>query len=255
MRAPLRLLALTLMLAASGAAHAQRAASPATPGAATGAYAGPTRPAEDVARDAARKPAEMVTFAGIAPGMKVADMIPGGGYFTRVFSVAIGPSGKVYALVPSIVVKSHPSALTGMQALAASPGYGNVVVIETGAGARPPEPLDVVWTAQNYHDLHNIPQPGAVAAFNKGVFAMLKPGGEYVVLDHAAQAGSGARDTGTLHRIDPATVRAEVVAAGFIYDGQSIAVRNTADDHTAKVFDPAVRGHTDQFIYKFRKPA
>ena len=146
MRSSLGILALSLAVTVASAAMAQP--SPSTPGAATGAgMAGPVRPAEDTARDAARKPADMVAFAGIGPGSKVADMIPGTGYFTRVFSAAVGPQGRVYALVPSVVVKSHPTALSGMQALAASPGYGNVTVIETGAGAGPPERVDVVWTA------------------------------------------------------------------------------------------------------------
>ncbi len=214
----------------------------------------PTRPAEDITRDAVRKPAAMIAFAGIRPGSKVADLIPGGGYFTRVFAGAVGPSGTVYALVPATYVALHPEGLSAMQAIAAAPGYGNVKVLAWSAQASPPELLDVVWTAQNYHDLHNAPQ-GTVERVNKAMFAQLKPGGVYIVLDHAAAAGSGVRDTGTLHRIDPAIVKAEVTAAGFVFDGESGAVANSADPHTATVFDPSIRGHTDQFVYRFRKPA
>ncbi len=213
----------------------------------------PSRPAEDVARDALRKPAEMVTFAHIRAGAKVADMIPGTGYFTRVFAGAVGSTGTVYALVPATLIARYPKALTTMQTLAAEPGYGNVKVLAWSGAQFPPERLDVVWTAQNYHDLHN-GAPGTVEGVNKAVFAQLKPGGIYVVLDHAAMAGSGARDTSTLHRIDPAVVKAEVTAAGFVFDGEDKTLANPADPHTANVFDPSIRGHTDQFIYRFRKP-
>ena len=89
---------------------------------------------------------------------------------------------------------------------------------------------------------------------NKAIYDALKPGGIYLVLDHAAAAGSGLRDTETLHRIDPAAVKKEVLAAGFVLDGESDVLHNPQDDHTAKVFDPAIRGKTDKFIFRFRKP-
>src|SRR3546814_6060897 len=111
------------------------------------------------------------------------------------------------------------------------------------------------WTVQNYHDIANDGGADALRAFDKRVFAALKPGGIYVVIDHAAEAGSGLRDTDTLHRIDPAIVKQQVVAAGFEFVGESPVLANAQDDHTLKVFDPKVRGTTDQFIYKFRKPA
>ena len=125
--------------------------------------AAPARPPEDVARDAARKPAQMVAFAGIKPGDKVGDLIPGGGYFTRVFAGAVGPSGKVYALIPARSEELHPEWSAAVRQIAASPGYDNVQVEVFAAGHALPEPLDVVWTAQNYHDVHNIPDPAAVA--------------------------------------------------------------------------------------------
>jgi predicted methyltransferase len=114
-------------------------------------------------------------------------------------------------------------------------------------------PVDLVWTSQNYHDLHNFPGLD-VGVFNKMVFDDLKPGGIYLVLDHRAEAGSGARDTKTLHRIDPETVKKEVLAAGFVFVGGSDLLNQPGDNHSLKVFDPAVRGKTDQFILKFRKP-
>jgi predicted methyltransferase len=117
-----------------------------------------------------------------------------------------------------------------------------------------PAPVDLVWTSQNYHDLHNFPGID-VGMFNKMVFDDLKPGGIYLILDHSAESGSGGRDTKTLHRIDPETVKAEVLAAGFVLVGSSDLLRQPADNRSLKVFDPAVRGQTDQFILKFRKPA
>ena len=116
-----------------------------------------------------------------------------------------------------------------------------------------PGGLDMVWTSENYHDLHNIPDVD-VGAVDKTIFNALKPGGVFIVLDHTAEKGSGFRDTSTLHRIDPEAVKKEVVAAGFKFEGQSEILRNPNDPHTAPVFDPTIRGKTDQFILKFRKP-
>jgi predicted methyltransferase len=141
------------------------------------------------------------------------------------------------------------------RALAADPNYGNVSVLEISfTQLTTPEPVDLYFTAQNYHDLHNFPGLD-IAAFNKAVFDSLKPGGLYVVLDHSAEAGSGVRDTATLHRIDPDAVKKEVSAAGFVFVASSSVLANAADPRTANVRDPSVRGKTDQFILKFRKPA
>ncbi len=116
-----------------------------------------------------------------------------------------------------------------------------------------PAGADLVWTSQNYHDFHNIADVD-VATINRAIFAALKSGGTYFVLDHAAEAGSGSRDTNTLHRIDEKTVKQEVTAAGFKLVAESKILRNQSDPHTAKVFDPEVRGHTDQFMLRFKKP-
>jgi predicted methyltransferase len=220
------------------------------------AASAPPRPAEDMARDAARKPAAMMAFAKVKPGQVVVDMMPGGGYFTRVFSNAVGSKGKVIALVPDALAARKPEAATGMQALAAEPGLSNVsVAVQPLTNLGAPSSVDLVWTAQNYHDLHNPTLPAQTLTFvNKAVFAALKPGGLYIVLDHVAASGSGLRDVNTLHRIDPTVVKAEVLAAGFTFGGESKVLANPADDHSKGVFDPSVRGHTDQFIYRFRKP-
>lgn len=218
------------------------------------AIADPARPADDVSRDATRKPAEMLIFAKIKPGAKVMDLVPGGGYFTRLFAKAVGTQGWVYAYDPTELeyfYKGKPPAI-----LAAAKSYSNVSVIRAPVNSlTAPEPLDVVWTAQNYHDLKDdFFKPADTAIVNKAVFNALKPGGLYIVLDHTAEKGSGIRDTDTLHRIDEAVVKKEVLAAGFEFVGESNVLRNPADPKTAKVFDKTIRGHTDQFVYKFRKP-
>jgi predicted methyltransferase len=241
-------LAASTVIAGFSMASAHAAPAPAT---AAAAISDPGRPADDVKRDADRKPADMLAFAGVKPGSKVADLIPGGGYFTRIFAKAVGPNGHVYAYVPSAVADKHS---LGDNARALATAYPNVTASISPLDAPVfPEKLDIVWTAQNYHDFHNF---GAEAAglFNKLAFAALKPGGVYVIVDHADVAGSGAKDTNTLHRIDPATVKAEVTAAGFKYVGETKVLANPADPHTAIVFDPSIRGHTDQFVFKFKKP-
>lgn len=214
----------------------------------------PHRPSEDTARDAARHPDAMLSFAQIKPGDTVVDMIPGHGYFTRLFAVAVKPSGHVIAIVPAQVAEHDPEAPKVLNAIAADPAYGDVSVVPALSDPSVKQ-VDVLWTAQNYHDLHNIMGPGAILAVNKAIFAALKPGGVYVVVDHVALAGSGGAATKTLHRIDPATVKAEVLAAGFVFDRESSALANPADAHDKIVFDPAIRGHTDQFMYRFKKPS
>ncbi len=237
-------------------ASAQSQSSPAMPSNIAAAVADPARPTEDRARDVARKPAEVIAFAGVKPGDTVVDLIPGGGYFTRVFSKAVGPSGHVYALVPSYLAKAYPQSVTAIQALAADPAYRNVTVWIEGVGKLAGQgPVDLVWTSQNYHDLHGPSLPPETATgIDHAVFMALRPGGAYVIEDHVAEAGSGVRDAGVLHRIDPAFVRDEVEASGFTFEAESPVLHNPLDPHTARVFDPAIRGHTDQFIFRFRKP-
>ena len=213
--------------------------------------------AADKSNDARRKVAQVMTFAQVKPGQKVAELIPGSGYFTRVFSAIVGPQGHVYAVWPNEYAKEDADGLAGSHKLAAEPHYANVSVLTQPANQLSvPEPVDLVFTSQNYHDYPD-KFMGRVdpAVLNKQVFDALKPGGLWVVIDHVAPAGSGMADTDTLHRIDPAIVKKQVEAAGFVFDGESNALRNPNDPHTIKVFDKSIRGHTDQFIYRFRKPA
>lgn len=201
--------------------------------------------------DPAWKVPEVIAFIGLKQGDKVADIV--GGRLTASLAKAVGPSGKVYAVETAEVVKGHPQVMDRMKALAAeSP---NVVVSDDPIATPLPSGLDAVFIRQNYHDLYDkFMGPADVPAFNKAVFAALKPGGVYVVLDHVAAAGSGIGATETLHRIDPARVKADVLAAGFKLDAESSILANAGDDHTKNVFDPSVRGHTDQFLYRFKKP-
>jgi len=203
------------------------------------------------ALDPAWKVPEVIAFIGLKKGDQVADIV--GGRLTASLADAVGPTGKVYAVETAEVVKVHPDVLTQMKDLATrSP---NVVVSDDPVGSPLPSGLDAVVIRQNYHDLYDkFMGPADVPAFNKAVFAALKPGGVFVILDHAAAAGSGIDATETLHRIDPARVKADVLAAGFKLDATSSILANTSDDHSKKVFDPSVRGHTDQFLYRFRKP-
>jgi predicted methyltransferase len=226
-------------------------AAPSIPAYISAAVADSARPADDKQRDADRKPAETLAFAGVKPGETVVEIAPGRGYYTRLLSAVVGPKGKLYVVTSPPKPDAPPPPV---QAIAADPHYGNVTVImQRVADVKLPEGVDLVWTSQNYHDFHNIPDVD-VATINRGVFTALKSGGTYFVLDHAAEAGSGPRDTNTLHRIDEETVKKEVTAAGFKLAGDSDILRNKSDPHTAKVFDPEIRGHTDQFLLKFKKP-
>jgi predicted methyltransferase len=213
------------------------------------AVADPAR-AKDAEDDARRKGAALVAFSEVKPGDKVLELVPGGGYFTRIFSKVVGPDGQVYAAIPAPMEKYSDETKELPKA------YPNVSLLQQPADAlSAPQPVDVVFTAQNYHDYPDkFMGPTDPAVLNKAVFAALKPGGTYIVIDHVAEAGSKLRDTDTLHRIDPALVKEQVQAAGFEYVGELDVLRNPKDDHKATVFDKGIRGHTDQFVYKFRKP-
>jgi predicted methyltransferase len=221
------------------------------------AVSDPSRPAKMVARDANRHPAELLAFSGIRPGDRVADLIPGGGYFSNLFSLVVGAKGHVYEVWPAEYVKVDGEEVApGTKNGAPDPRLPNAtILLQPAAAFAAPEKLDLVWTSQNYHDYPDpFMGPTDPAVLDRAVFAALKPGGVFFVIDHAAAAGSGTRDTNTLHRIDPAVVKAQVAAAGFVFEGESPVLRNPADDHTKLVFDKAIRGHTDQFVFKFRKP-
>lgn len=211
------------------------------------AVASAERPEADKTRDADRKPAEMLAFAGVRPGWKVAELAPGGGYFTRLLSLAVGERGYVY----TTTTRPAPAVTAWAQS------HPNVSLAKMIPGeALAPEPLDLVWTTQNYHDFKNqtVGQDDVAALTNRAAFAALKPGGVYLIGDHQGSPGTGATETKTLHRIEDATVIREVEAAGFQFVRRGTMLRHPADDHTQKVFETGVRGKTDQFVLLFRKP-
>lgn len=225
-------------------------AAPPRPGI-PGAIADTLRPPADVARDAARKPAQALAFAQVKTGDTVAEIFPGGGYYTRLLAKAVGARGHVYAIVPAAFAQ-RPGGLDAINALAAQ--YPNVTVVPTDlASFSLPEKADVVWTSENWHDFHNGPtaNPAGIA---KAVFAALKPGGVFYLEDHAAAPGAGTTVTNTLHRIEASSVIAELTAAGFKLDGTGTFLANPADPHTAGVRDPSIQGKTDKFVLRFRKP-
>jgi predicted methyltransferase len=246
-----------LLLAASvlGIAGCTTAAPAPTPIPTAQAMADPRRPAEDVALDAQRQGAAVLDLAGIQPGWKVADLMQGAGYFTRLFVAEVGETGKVYAWSPDPFLKVKP-ALYGDSLDVLQKQYPAQIVTMRSAfdDLAFPEKLDLIFTSQNYHDLHMKVFPAGLAAeMNAKVFDSLKPGGIYLVIDHVANPDT-ANAPDTVHRIDPAVLRREIEAAGFVFDGESNALRRQADDHTLMVMNPAIRGKTDQVIYRFRKP-
>lgn len=218
------------------------------------ALADPARPADQSTRDMARHPEKLITFARIKPRDTVVDFVMGGGYWTHILAAVVGPKGVVYAFQPLEFTKFRAAYADEQDAVAQV--RANVRPIRTAFGAPGiAGPVDAIITVQNYHDMHLKGFPAETAAqANAKLFSMLKPGGTLVVVDHAAVSGSGLAAANALHRIDPAIVRQELEAAGFRFDGELDTWRNPADPHTASAFDPTIRGKTDQFAFRFRKP-
>jgi predicted methyltransferase len=211
------------------------------------------KPGVDAVTDPSLKGPEVIAFIGVKPGDQVADIVSG--RFARALSQAVGPNGKLYAVMPEEVVKAHPEVLPMLKSGAAAAGNMEVLTPPVNTMGLPAGKLDAVFIRQNYHDLYDkFMGPADVPGFNKQVFDALKPGGVYVILDHAAAAGAPIGVTETLHRIDVAQVKQDVLAAGFKLDAESAVLANPGDDHSKMVFDPSIRGKTDQFLLRFRKP-
>ena len=245
------------LIALTGASIAIAAAAVAAPVATAdvaAAVADPTRPADDRAMDAARHPAAILAYLHVKPGQTVADIWPGD-YWDRLFADVVTSTGKVYAVHLPVADKAEKVATPAAGSMPVA-GHANVIaVVADPATLTLPTKADIIWIRQNYHDLcDRFMGPVDVPAFNKAVYRALKPGGRFVVIDHVAPAGSKLAATDTTHRIDPAVVKADMAAAGFRFVGESDALRNPADPLTARVFDPSIRGHTDQFVYVFQRP-
>jgi len=253
----MKAIALGLMLAAGTtvAVAQQKPAASAKPAAVpayiTAALADPAR-AEQAGDDARRQAAAVLAFSGVKPGDTVIDYLPGKGYWTRILSGIVGPKGHVYAYWPAAAQRYAEKSLGAIQALNLPNATVQVQAVNIPASDKP---VDLFWTVQNYHDVANkdAGEP-ALRAFDQAVFKLLKSGGTYVIIDHADTVGKGLADTNTTHRIDPDYVKRQVQSVGFRFVGESRVLRNPEDDHSKNVFDPAIRGRTDQFVYKFRKP-
>jgi len=205
------------------------------------------------------KQSELIRFARVEAGSTVIDVYPGDGDWTRLFSEAVGPEGRVFGFVPTEILDMKDDQIDVMRTLAKEPGRQNVEGVSADIVAMPEatQTADVLWMHLFYHDLHTslIQARGATAAdFNRAVFERLRPGGFYVIVDHAAGTGTGTSDTQSLHRIDPASVREEVEAAGFVLDAESTVLKNASDPHSDKVFNPSIKGETDRFAYRFMRP-
>ena len=209
------------------------------------ALADPAR-ADQAGDDERRQAAAVLAFAGVRPGQTVVDYLPGQGYWTRIFAGVVGPQGHVVAMWPQAAAKRADGVVSGLKAR----GLTNVAYdVQATNLPTVAAPVDLFWTVQNYHD---IPDP-LKAQFNQAIYNALRPGGVYVVIDHADTVNAPPT-VPFKHRIDPHVVRAQVTAAGFRFAGESKVLANPADDHSLPVFDPSLRGHTDQFVYKFVRP-
>jgi len=245
-----------LLLAITPAARAQDAAATtppyvipaATPAHIRRAIESPERTAEQRARDYHRKPAEILTLSGIEEGDQIVEIAAFGQYFTTMLLAAIGPSGHV-----DMYDLPYTERFAGPASREFDAKHANAVYTqESYNDATLPQNLDSVWNVLYYHDLQ--PQGVDTAAFNRKIFAALKPGGIYLVIDHKAEDGSGWRDAGTIHRMGVDTIKQEVLAAGFQLQLESNLLANPADDRTKMVFAPGTRGTTDQAFFIFRKP-
>lgn len=211
----------------------------------------PDRLASDLARDANRRPQRVLDFFDVKRGMHVADLMAGDGYYTELLSRAVGEHGKVYCQNTSIPLERF--AEKPLTERLAREGLDNVVRLDRefdDVGL--PEGLDAAILIRFYHDFEW--QEVDRAAFNSMVFAHLKPGGVFGVVDHVAKDGAGISEGKRLHRVEPALVRREVEAAGFVLEAESRALANPDDEHDWNIFSERRRDETDRFLYLFRKP-
>jgi predicted methyltransferase len=221
---------------------------PGTPAYIRAAIDDPARTAEQRARDANRKPAELLIMSGIRPGNTVVEFASFGQYFTTFLADIVGPKGKVYMYDLPYTDKRAGDASRAFVAAHPNSQY-QLVDYNT---LELPQQADEVFMVLYYHDLfiNHID----TASLDTRIFNALKPGGIFLVVDHNARPGSGITDTPKLHRIDPAVIRKEVTAAGFKLVKESHLLAHPGDDHTQIVFSPGLRGLTDQTVFVFRKP-
>jgi predicted methyltransferase len=249
----------TITLTLAAAAFAWSAPILATPAPVyTAAVAQTGRPADAVALDAGRKPAEVLDFLGLKKGMAAADIMTGSGYWAEIMANVVGSKGKVTAFEPDQFY-TDPDEQKVWAALQQRRPDVHFVRYPFDAFAAAPKSLDFAIINLNYHDLYwesekyHIPRTDP-AAFVRTLYAAVKPGGVVGVIDHVGPAGDTRAIVAKMHRIDPATVKADFEAAGFRLEAESPILHNPADDHTKGVFNPEIRGKTDRFLFRFRKP-
>lgn len=223
------------------------------------------RPEGDSKRDNARLPAKVMAFTGISKGDNILDLFAGGGWYTELFSRAVGPEGKVYAQNDEVIWRFAEQRITKRTADKRLPNvkrFDNMAIVDINV---PDESLDVVFTALNYHDLFftETNRDGIITKLRDAVVdykttlthikKAMKPDGVFVIIDHFAKPGSGYEAANTVHRIDPDIVKFQMDAMGFELLEEAFYLRNPSDDLNKSVFDPNLRGKTDRFIYKFGK--
>jgi len=211
-----------------------------------------SRPQEEREADSGRHPAEVIRFFGIERGDRVADLLAGAGYWTRILVPLVGPNGRVYAGNNPFFAEYFKEPF---DALLARPAFANVVRIDGPVDriALPADgSLDAVIMVNAYHDLYLTEEDRG--ELNRRVLAALKPGGVYGIVDHDAAPGDGATKVMSLHRIEKQTVVDEVAAAGFTLAREATFLRNPADDHSMAIFAPSISGKTDRFVLRFEKP-
>ena len=247
-----------LLFAAAAALALPLAAANAAPADVAAAVSGPGRPAEAVALDAGRRPAEILAFMGLRRGDRALDLMTGSGYYAELMARAVGPTGSAFAWEPANFLNADSRA--GLDAIKTRSPNVSWFAAPADALALPERAYDFAMINLNYHDTYwqseryHFPRMDP-NAFLRTVFQSLKPGGTILVIDHVANAGGDTRAVvDALHRIDPATIRADFERAGFVFAGESNVLRNPEDDHTKLVFDPSIRGHTDRVAYRFRRP-
>ena len=224
----------------------------------TAAVAASDRPATQTALDAGRKPAEVLGFLGLKPGMAAADIMAGTGYYSEIMANAVGPKGKVIAFEPEQFM-ADPRAQKPWADLKARRANVVLTPYPFDKFTAAPASLDFTLLHLTYHDLYwesaqyKVPRTDP-AAFLAELYKATKPGGIVGVVDHVALPGDTRATVEKLHRIDPAVVKADFKAAGFVLEGESDLLREPGDDHAKLVFGPSVRGKTDRFVFRFRKP-
>ena len=219
------------------------------------AVADKSRLAENRKLDDGRRPADVLAFAQVKRGSTVADLLAGNGYYSEMLADLVGPKGTVIPMNPSgfhepetwaTITKAYPNIAPMVRPV-------NTIVLA-------PKSVDMIFTHLAYHDLYwqsekfKFPRV-EVDAMLVNWFSAVRPGGSIIVVDHVGPAGDTRELVEKLHRIDPAKVRADMERAGFVFDGDSDALRIKDDDHSKNVFDPAIRGKTDRFMMRFKKPA